>query len=264
MKSKFLPNVALVFPFLCVLASGSANAQLLPPDEALTDFLNRTSLPRNDVTNWQKSLPTLVGSYITIENGKLKMLGQGTSTAPRPSQMDLKNSPVFHSVITSSTEVKASVLGMFNLSRKKDFADELIITDLITINDPVYQGDACIANHPLYFTTTTKYWCISAITLSSVVAKKYKKTKRLGSGTYGVVTADGTYEATSDTSGSFLAGSVSVLGPFMNGAAAEPEPSKTIVTDVIKVEGLQNKALKFPSVAKTKTGLEGAVLSITK
>ena len=261
MKSKLLRYAALAFSSLSAFASGSAHAQLLPPEQALTDFVNRTSLGRGDVTNWQKSLPTLIGSYITIENGNIKMLGQGTGPAARPTQVDLQNSPVFHSLITSSADVKASVLGMFNLSREKKVVDELTITDLITINDTVFKGDTCIANHPLYFSATTKYWCISAITLSSVVSKKYKKVTRLGSGTYGVVTADGTFEATSDRSGSFLAGSVSVLGPFMNGGPVEPEPSKNLVTDAIDIRGLREKSVTFPSATQTKTGLEGAALS---
>ena len=262
MKSKLLQCAVLVFPLLSTFASVSAHAQLLAPEQALTDFVNRTSLARGEVTNWQKSLPTLIGSYVTIENGNIKMLGQGTGATARPTQVDLQNSPVFHSLITSSADVKASVLGMFNLSREQKFVDELNITDLITINDTVFKGDTCIANHPAYFSAKTKYWCISAITLSSVVSKKYKKVKKLGSGTYGVVTADGTFEATSNVSGSFLAASISVLGPFMNGGLIEPEPSKNLVTQAIDFGGIRDKSMAVLNEAQTKTGLEGAALSL--
>lgn len=255
---------------LLLTAASAANAQFAS-DQALTEFVNRPTLGQGDITNWAASLPTLIGSYVILQDGGPKLVGQGKNTTPRPTQVDLKNRPVFHSLITSKSEVNVSVMGMFNLSRSKDAVDELNITDLISVTDPIYKSDDCTANTPNSFSESTKYWCISAITLSSIVNKKYKKVKKLGDGTYGVVTAGGTFESSSDINGTILSGSISVIGPFVNGKLVDTEPSKKIIKNAVKIGdasvNLQTKSIKdlgstVEAVAPRTTGLEGEILKL--
>jgi len=95
--------------------------------------------------------------------------------------------------------VSVSVLNMFSISRDKQYADELTITDLISLNDTAFDGDKCAAERPASFTATTKYWCISAITLSNVINRRLHKVRNVGTGNYGVATAEGTFESAFDS-----------------------------------------------------------------
>lgn len=247
-----------VLSTLCLLITVPAAAQSIDDSQALIDFLNRPKLSPNDAATWATALPKLVGTYVTTgSDGKLKLMGKGTATTLNPTQTDLKNRELYRALISNEQQVGASIVSFFKFSRDKKFVDELIITDLITVTDPDFGLDKCLSNKPLIFDASVKYWCISAVTLSGVQQRKFQKTNKIGSGNYGIVTADGNYSAQMDKQSMQLSANVSVIGPIINGVLVNAESSSTIVKETVGINPALPPASR-PSVnlaAATKPAL---------
>lgn len=261
-ERKHILQVGILFALSALNVSG-VNAQSIDDTQALIEFLNRPKLSPSDAATWATALPKLVGTYVTTTNdGKLRLIGKGIGTAPNPTQTDLKNRELYRALISSQQQVGASIVSFFKFSRDKKFVDELIVTDLISVTDPDFALDKCISNKPSGLTASTKYWCISGITLSGIQQRKFQKTGKIGSGNYGIVTADGNYAAQMDKQSMQLSASVSVIGPILNGNLIDPDPSPTVVKETVGV----NPALPSPvsppasAVAVTQSSVLSKIL----
>ncbi|NHZ88359.1 hypothetical protein F2P45_04860 [Massilia sp. CCM 8733] len=238
---RFRIRAALAVALICA-SSFSCAAEVLDPDGALASFVKRPSLTINDSTQWSTAISTLVGSYITKENGVIMLQGKGIGTTTPALQVDLKDGEVYRALISQKQTVGLDIVAFFKFNRSKEFLNELVITDLISATDPTLKLDSCIANRPAAL-ASSKYWCITAITLSKITTRKYKKTNNTAKGTYTIATAEGTFQTDNNVGGVEKIASISVYGPILNGVLAPVDQPVVIAPAVI------NKSFTGPKTA---------------
>lgn len=223
-------------------------------DGAYADYKARTFIKKNDATNWATAINNLVGAYVTKTGDVINLHGKSLSKTESPTQVDLKDRDVFRELVSSSQNVEASIVNFFKFSRDKKYLDELIINDLISVSDNTVNLDTCVANHLTSFTSTTTYWCISAITLSKISTNKYSKNSNLAKGSYGVATADGTFQNDKSKSSVSFTANVTLVGPIVDGKLYESNPpvSKDGSRLILKSLG-----------TKRRSGLEGKTIELT-
>ena len=241
-----------IFFGLCLLSSSSAAmAGKFDADGILEKFNKRTFIENNDVINWAAAIDNLVGTYIMKDDANIILTGSRVNKNSQSIMVDLKDRKVFHELVTSSTTIDASFVNFFKFSRDKKILDEVTISDVITVTDRNVDLSTCVKNHPAEFSSTTKYWCISAITLSKVSTNKYKKTKSLAEGSYGIASGGATFQNESGSTAATFTASVSLIGPFVNGSLFESSnkdsgtPLVDKSFDIIKPTGLEGMILKY-------------------
>ncbi|NHQ84868.1 hypothetical protein HA050_01915 [Iodobacter sp. HSC-16F04] len=237
---------------LALIAQPLFAAESFDSQGALADFMTRTFIKKDDAINWATAIKNVVGVYVTKTGEGINLLGTHVNKTTSTTQVDLKDREVFHELVSNTQNIGINIVNLFKFNRDKKFLDELIISDVVSVTDSAVDIDTCVANHPAAFTSTTKYWCISAITLSKISTNTYTKTGHLAEGSYGVATASGTFQNDKSKSGTRFMASVSLIGPIVDGKLMQ-EQLTTTPSDggVLKSFGLREH-----------TGLEGISLTL--
>lgn len=239
---------------LALIAQPSFAAESFDSQGALADFMARTSIKKDDATNWATAINSVVGVYVTKTGEAINLLGTHVNKTTSSTQVDLKDREVFHELVSNTQNIGINIVNLFKFNRDKKFLDELIVSDVVSVTDSTVDLDTCIANHPAAFTSTTKYWCISAITLSKISTNTYTKKGHIAEGSYGVATASGTFQNDKSKSSTRFTASVSLIGPIIDGKLIQ-EQATTTPSGVV---GLKSFGLR------ERTGLEGISLALPK
>lgn len=249
---------------LALLAQPSFAAESFDSKGALADFMDRTSIKKGDAVNWATAIHSVVGVYVTKTGDTINLMGTHVNKTDSSTQVDLKDREVFHELVSNTQNVGINIVNLFKFNRDKKYLDELIVSDVVSVTDSTVDLDTCVANHPKAFTSTTTYWCVSAITLSKISKNTYTKVGNLADGSYGVATASGTFQNDKSKSSTDLTASVSLIGPIVNGELISEPLSTTPTTSADKGGAVSIKSSGFSSLMKKRTGLEGVSLVLPK
>jgi len=226
---------------------------------ALADFNSRTAISRGDAAMWATAINGLVGAYVVKNGATYRIMGKGTGAIVAPPQVDLKDRPVYHEWITGTQKVDAGLLAFFNFSQNKESLTELTIKDIFSVTDGSIKSDDCGKNRPSTFGETTRYWCIAAVTLSSISSKTYTKVKRVGSGQYGIASSSGIFSNDAGQEAVSYSASIIPYGPFVNGVLVPDEPAPTIPAQPGELKIVPKSMGNGPLM-----GLTGVTISLPK
>lgn len=258
-------KVQLVSLFIIlVLAPSISNAtEKFDENDALRAFKARTFIKGDNAVNMANAIDDVVGVYVTKTDGEIKLQGNRANEKDSAKKFDLKDSIVYQELYSSSVEVGLKIVEILNLGGSKKELDELVISDIVSVSDPTVTLDACVKKRPVAFSDDTKYWCVSGITLSKISTNKYKKTNKLVSGSYGVATANGTFQQDATKTSATVVANVSLIGPIMKDKLV-PEVETAHLTPSSTL-GVKSKPPYMPKelVSKDK-GLAGVILQFRR
>lgn len=186
-------------------------------DAALNAFNSRTFISKDDEVNFAANVQDLVGQFIIVnKNGAVILLGDQSVSSAANNVVKLNQRNVFHKLYNNKMTIGGALAVLLKLQIAEDSLKEVSITDLVSVTNKDVTASNCTAKKPAMLTGDYTYYCISGVTLSQVATKDYKKTDKLASGSFGVVTADGNYQLQNGTDGLQLAINISKVGPFKN------------------------------------------------
>ena len=260
--AKLLQKVTVLIACLG-LTSYSAAQDNIDADSILNDFKSRTFIPKDAVATWAGSIENVVGVFVTKSESGYSLAGNRANEKNAAKKIELKDREVFNKLISSSQNVGLSIVNILNLGGNKDKLDQLIISDIVSVTDPDVTVDKCNAKKPDIFDASTTYWCITGVTLSKIAVNKFTKQKKLAKGSYGVATADGTFQKENNASAGQVVASVTLVGPIKDGKLvtyklAEPASNKPVASASVTLKSMSG----VPPIQRTKSGLEGAMLTV--
>jgi hypothetical protein len=184
--------------------------------DAFKSYMNQAFLTTATANQYQTALQDLVGQYLTITNNQPTIYGDSDLKNPTPSGsiVQFKSNVPFTLSQEQTGNFGLQVLSFFGLKASADKLYQITATNAATVINPSNTGSACIGNRPGYLKTGVEYFCISGVTLSTVVYNQYLSQKIGAQGDY-VVTANGTYQMDNKARGEITKISYTVYGPFM-------------------------------------------------
>lgn len=260
--TKFIHKATVLIVFLG-LSSYSAAQDNIDADSILNDFKSRTFIPKDAVATWAGAIENVVGVYVTNSASGYSLAGNRANEKNAAKKIELKDREVFNKLISSSQNVGLNIVNILNLGGNKDKLDQLIISDIVSVTDPDVTIDTCKAKKPEIFDASNKYWCITGVTLSKISVNKYTKQKKLAKGSYGVATADGTFQKENNVSAGQVVASVTLVGPIKDGKFVEYKPAESASEKSVGSTSVTLKSLsEIRSIHGAKSGLEGATLKV--
>jgi hypothetical protein len=185
--------------------------------DQLTIFLQRAFLSSNDAVNYNQNIQNLVGQYVIIKNGIPSFLGDHATEPGKASFVKLQNQIPFHLREAETTSLGAKLIAFFSGDAKSDRLVEIVATDVanVTSGDDL-TSSTCIDKRPSVVKGNIElaYYCVAAITLSTISYSEYQKIGAIAQGGYGLVTANGSYQLDNSSVGITYKISYSVYGPF--------------------------------------------------
>lgn len=260
--AKFLQKATVLIAFLG-LTSYSAAQDNIDADSILNDFKSRTFIPKDAVVTWAGSIENVVGVYVTKSVSGYLLAGNRANEKNAGKKIELKDREILNMLITDNQNIGLNIANILKLGGVKDKLDQLIISDIVSVTDQDVTIDTCKAKKPDIFDAETTYWCITGVTLSKIAVNKYTKQNRLAKGSYGVATADGTFQKESNVSAGQVVASVTLVGPIKNGKFVEDKPAETASVKFVGSTSGKSKSLsKMTPNQHTQSELEGVTLIV--
>ena len=197
-QAQFDPDNWLKNAFVAPLPSKIKNGKAIVQDKssslrALQNFMKSGAfLSSGDVTNFSKSIESLVGNYYYIDKqtGLLQLLGPTFNEANK--NVGIKDVIVFRAVVDNKFGAGAKVPAFLDLNLQKNDLAELTIRSIATvIGNSGSNMVACNAPFGDFGKNGDQLFYITAATVSMIYKKIYKLREQSGSGLVSILSLKG-------------------------------------------------------------------------
>jgi hypothetical protein len=253
-------RITFILGLALLVVTNSQASTNFTTDAALQSYNSRTFLPDSETSVWRSSIDSVIGTYVYQNGNVLDTAGRPTGLPITAKKVDLKSSFVFKNKIEGEFELEGSIAGFLKAGRSKSTMDEIIVEEIVSITDDAVNLEWCQQNTPASFGPTTRYWCVSGVTLTKVTVNRFTKAKKLAEGNYGIVNAKGTWKKDDSASGEYYRANVSLRGPFVNKVHVPAVPFLPPADEVTVKNMVSKDKYSLPGFSsitgKKSTGLE--------